>query len=72
MKTYKVYSKSDEEIIFMSQADLMGFFDDVSNGAWCVVEYTDGKTKRSELLSPDISALIRDNKLTIRSEEKVK
>lgn len=72
MKTYKVQHKTEHEIVFKSIADMQGFFDDVSNGSWVMIEYKEGNKKHGEVISPDISALIRDNKLTIRSEEEVK
>lgn len=72
MKKYKVLHKSENEIVFKLISDMQGFFDDVSNGSWVMIEYTEGNKKYGEIISPDISALIRDNKLTIRSEEEVK
>ncbi len=68
---YKVHDRTDEEIIFKSLKDLQGFFNAVSNGSWVLVEYEKDKKKHGEVISPDISADIRDKKITIRSEEDI-
>ena len=39
------------------------------NGSWCIVEYSEKGKHHGVVISPDVSALIRENKFTIRSEE---
>lgn len=71
MEKYDVLKRTKTEIVFASIEHLQGFFDQVSNGSWVVIEYIKDKTKFGEVISPDISAEIRDRKVTISSEEKV-
>mgnify|MGYP001260761458 CR=1 FL=1 len=72
METFSVLSKTDKEIVFKSIEDLKGFFEAVSNGSWVMIEFKDGKKTKGEVISPDISAVIRDKKMIIRSEEEGK
>lgn len=71
MERYNIFTKSDKEIVFSSVEDLMKFWDAVNAGKWVIVEYITGKTKHGELIYPDISAEVKEKKITIRSERKI-
>lgn len=72
MQIVKVTKMSDSEIVFNSIKDLEIFFEEVTNGKYVILAFNDGSVIKSELKIPNISPLISDGKITLRSEEKIK
>ena len=66
---YTLAARSDTEIVFQSVDELNKFWDALVNGKWTILSYkVDGK-KKSELINPDIHALVVDKKIKLTSVE---
>lgn len=72
METFEVLRRDENEIIFKSTEELKSFFEEINNGSWTIIEYEENGILHGEVISPDISAKIKDNKFFIKSEQEVK